>query len=59
MVKNLAQILNVNMNKNIFSVIFLIIKLIIVTLIFTKVSYSNEEKWDRDKFNDPNFKGYY
>lgn len=52
MVKNLAQILNVNMNKNIFSVIFLIIKLIIVTLIFTKVSYSNEEKWDRNKFNE-------
>jgi hypothetical protein len=52
MVKNLAQILNVNMNKNIFSVIFLIIKLIIVTLIFTKVSYSNEEKWDLNKFNE-------
>ena len=52
MVKNLAQILNVSMNKNIFSVIFLIIKLIIVTLIFTKVSYSNEEKWDLNKFDE-------
>lgn len=52
LVKNLVQILNVNMNKNIFSVIFLIIKFIIVTLIFTKVSYSNEEKWDIKKFNE-------
>jgi len=52
MVKNLVQILNVNMSKKILSVIFLIIKLIIVTLIFTKVSYSNEEKWDINKFNE-------
>lgn len=52
MVKNLAQILNVSMNKNIFSVIFLIIKLIIVTLIFTKVSSSNEEKYDAIKFDE-------
>jgi hypothetical protein len=52
MVKNLAQILNVNMNKNIFSNFFFVFRLILIILIFTKVSYSNDEKWDPKKFDE-------
>jgi hypothetical protein len=51
----LAQILNVSMNKNIFTVIFFISKLIMIILIFTKFSYSNEEKYNAIKF-DKNIK---